>query len=113
MESRPVSFFVGAHQDDWQIFAGNLAHQDIRAGARVVLIYLTAGDEGRQDGWWQARESAAIASCTFATNARASEEVIRTFGDRKIASRAVGNTKSYFLRLPDGNYPGWGEGYES
>lgn len=39
-----VSYFVVAHQDDWQLFMGTNAGNDIISGEKVVIIYVTAGD---------------------------------------------------------------------
>jgi hypothetical protein len=43
-EYKDVSYYVIAHQDDWQLFMGTNAANDIISGEKVVLIYLTAGD---------------------------------------------------------------------
>src|SRR5689334_10192163 len=45
--SSKVSIYVAAHQDDWQLFMGANAYDDIvnsNDSARVVVIYVTAGD---------------------------------------------------------------------
>jgi hypothetical protein len=34
----PISFYVMAHQDDWQMFRGEQAWIDIQAGARVAFV---------------------------------------------------------------------------
>ncbi|KAJ3036008.1 hypothetical protein HDV00_003143 [Rhizophlyctis rosea] len=44
-------------------------YNDIHAsGTKVVLIVLTAGDSGKTNGWWQAREKASVASTQFAVD---------------------------------------------
>ena len=77
-----------------------------------MFIYLTAGDDGRDSLYWTTRERAALESTRVATaaaadtdfgqcsTARALEHVIRKC--------TVGNTESYFLRLPDGRRDGMG-----
>ncbi len=115
-----VAFYVSAHQDDWQLFRGEVGFDDIgNTDAKIVFVFATAGDAGEafeQDaGWWEARESGAIMA------------VRRAMGDRAPVAYAVAappcpsphpihrytcrNVVLYFLRLPDGS-PG-GEGFES
>src|SRR5947207_3970007 len=50
---------VVAHQDDWQLFMGDVIAERIRAGDSVTFIYLTAGDDGRDTTFWQIIERAA------------------------------------------------------
>src|ERR1041384_2063256 len=46
-----LSFYVAGHQDDWQLFRGNAAYQDLKSpNVRAVFIYATAGDAGLTDG---------------------------------------------------------------
>ena len=101
-----------AHEDDWQLFMGDVVAERVRTGRPVVFIYLTAGDDGRDSLYWTTRERGALESTRVATAAaadtafgqcsttRALEHVIRRC--------TVGNTESYFLRLPDGRRDGMG-----
>ena len=46
-DSQAVVFYIGAHQDDWQLFMSPQAYYDLIAdNTRVVFIYTTAGDAG-------------------------------------------------------------------
>lgn len=109
---RPNAFVV-AHQDDWQVFMGDVAAKALRSGAPATLIYLTAGDDGRDSVYWQTRERAALRSTSIA-----GELTTADFDSVKCAPAVVmghtirrcvlGNTESYFLRLPDGRRNGAG-----
>jgi LmbE family N-acetylglucosaminyl deacetylase len=105
--------FIVAHEDDWQLFMGDIASRQIRAGDSVSFIYLTAGDDGRDSLYWRTRERAALQSTRVAIRRDASDSTpvrcsITTVLDHAIQQCAVANTKSYFLRLPDGKRNGAG-----
>lgn len=106
-----VDVVIVAHADDWQVFMGDVIVDRIRAGRRVVFIYLTAGDDGRDSVYWQLREKAALQSTRIALAVPESVPVrcdtVRL--DARAISRCVlGASLSYFLRLPDGNRNGNG-----
>jgi LmbE family N-acetylglucosaminyl deacetylase len=106
-----LSFYVGGHQDDWQLFRGNAAYNDLtKATAKVVFIYATAGDAGRTDGWWEARERGAVAAVRKVVGPSPLTVNVSRFNDHPILRYTCGNSVSYFLRLPDGQY-GSGRGY--
>jgi hypothetical protein len=98
-----VAFYVVAHQDDWQLFRGQQAWIDIETGAQIVFVYLTAGDAGRTNGWWEAREVGALESCRLVTGAAPLLRRVLTFNNHPIAICDCSNTTSYFMRLPDGS----------
>jgi LmbE family N-acetylglucosaminyl deacetylase len=105
--------FVVAHEDDWQLFMGDIAARDIRAGDSVSFIYLTAGDDGRDSLYWRTRERAALRSTRVAIGRDASDSTaiscsMTTVLNHAIQQCVVANTKSYFLRLPDGKRNGMG-----
>jgi LmbE family N-acetylglucosaminyl deacetylase len=105
--------FVVAHEDDWQLFMGDIAARQIRAGDSVSFIYLTAGDDGRDSLYWRTRELAALRSTRVAIGRDASDSAavrcsMTTVLDHGIQQCIVANTKSYFLRLPDGKRNGMG-----
>ncbi|RHY65432.1 hypothetical protein DYB26_013024 [Aphanomyces astaci] len=62
-----VHFFILAHPDDSLLFM----MQDVLTAmvedptAKVVFVCVTAGDAGRADGWWEAREAGAVAALQF------------------------------------------------
>ncbi len=104
---------VVAHQDDWQLFMGDVIAERIRAGDSVTFIYLTAGDDGRDSTYWQSRERAALESTRIAagpTRTGATEPTcsrVNVLG-HLIRRCEVSNAASYFLRLPDGKRSGSG-----
>lgn len=106
-------FVVVAHQDDWQLFMGDMIAQRANAGDSITFIYLTAGDDGRDSTYWLAREHAALAStrgltgppALGAVSASCSIAVVHTHSIRRCAA---GGTVSWFLRLPDGRRNGAG-----
>ncbi|WP_433870942.1 hypothetical protein [Saccharopolyspora sp. CA-218241] len=58
-----ISFFIAGHQDDALLFRGEFLQTDVNTpGARVVHIVTTAGDNGWQPSWWQAREAGLVAA---------------------------------------------------
>lgn len=104
-----VSFYVAAHQDDWQLFRGEVAWSDLHNGADVVFVYVTAGDAGRADGWWQAREAGALASTKLAMDHHTGDvgpmpvTTMIQINGHAVAFAKDRATRTYFLRLPDGN----------
>src|SRR5258707_2016200 len=105
--------FVVAHEDDWQLFMGDIAARKIRAGDSVSFIYLTAGDDGRDSLYWRTRERAALQSTRVAIGRDASDSTevrcsTTTVLNHAIQQCVVANTRSYFLRLPDGKRNGMG-----
>jgi LmbE family N-acetylglucosaminyl deacetylase len=105
--------FVVAHQDDWQLFMGDIAARQLLAGDSVSFIYLTAGDDGRDSLYWRTRERAALQSTRVAIGRDASDPAevkcsTTTVLNHAIQQCVVANTKSYFLRLPDGKRNGAG-----
>jgi LmbE family N-acetylglucosaminyl deacetylase len=105
--------FVVAHQDDWQLFMGDVVARTIRSGDSATFIYLTAGDDGRDSLYWQTRERAALRSTRVAIGADASDSAavrcsMTTVLNHAIQECVVANTRSYFLRLPDGKRNGAG-----
>src|SRR5450759_909641 len=113
--------FVVAHQDDWQLFLGDVAAKKIAAGDSVTFIYLTAGDDGRDSLYWQTRERAALQSTRLAIGVDATDSTAVRCSTIEALAHAIhkcviANTESYFLRLPDGKRNGAGfarQGYQS
>jgi LmbE family N-acetylglucosaminyl deacetylase len=102
---------VVAHQDDWQLFMGDVLTQRLRSGNRGVFVYLTAGDDGRDSVYWQTRERAALQSTRIAAAIPVTAPLnclAVQISDHPIRKCTVGNTESYFLRLPDGKRDGKG-----
>jgi hypothetical protein len=116
-----VSFYFGAHEDDWQLFMNPNAYHDAhRHSTKVVFVYLTAGDAGaglgnagRSQPYYLARENGAKLSAKFIADAANDIPVtpldsLALFSGHTIRKWIYGNTVSYFLRLPDGNPEGTG-----
>ncbi len=121
-----TSFYVVAHEDDWQLFMGiNAALDVLAADSKVVFVHTTAGDAGLGTGtggtpvpFYLAREGEARSAIRFLANiglagagpnGAASTITINGKSLQRVAYR---NTVAYFMRLPDGNING-GRGYPS
>jgi len=116
-----VSFYVSAHQDDWQLFMNPQAFRDVRDEAcRCVFIHVTAGDAGlgsgtggREHPLYLARDNGTETAIHFmadADNRVPADPVIGTPRLNGHSVRRVGyrNTVACFLHLPDGNPEGTG-----
>src|ERR1700704_1456673 len=94
-----IDLVIAAHQDDWQLFMGDVLTERLRSGNHGGFLYLTAGDDGRDSAYWLTRERAALQSTRIAaaipvTAPLACSAVeIRKHSIRKCT---VGNTESYF-----------------
>ena len=105
--------YVIAHQDDWQLFMGDVAARSLRSGAPATFVYLTAGDDGRDSVYWRTRERAALSSTRVAAGSAASASdsigcTSVTVLEHSLRKCVVGSTTSFFLRLPDGKRNGAG-----
>lgn len=113
-----VSFYVGAHQDDWQLFMGVNAYNDIlNQNAKTVFIYVTAGDEGSGSGFghctnctiphFRSREEGAISSLKLVAKQtwpypKMIHDTIQSCGKIFFIHKYIySNTVSYFIRLPN------------
>ena len=114
---RQFDVVVVAHQDDWQVFMGDVVANRIKAGDSLTFIYLTAGDDGRDSLYWRTRERGALQSTLVAAGVRPSDSAIgcstRRVAEHEVQECLVGSTRSYFLRLPDGKRNGAGFGLHS
>jgi hypothetical protein len=104
---------IVAHQDDWQLFMGDIVARRVRTGNNVVFIYLTAGDDGRDSLYWTTRERGALQSTRIAAGAPPADSAldqctVTRVLDRSIRKCTIANTESYFFRLPDGHRNGTG-----
>jgi LmbE family N-acetylglucosaminyl deacetylase len=102
-----------AHQDDWQLFMGDIIAKRIRTGNPVVFIYLTAGDDGRDSPYWATRERGALESTRAAAGLAAADTTRDQCSTTNVLQHAIrrctlANTVSYFLRLADGRRNGSG-----
>lgn len=104
---------VVAHQDDWQLFMGDVIAARMRAGDSLIFVYLTAGDDGRDSLYWRTREKAAMqstraAGANAAADSGGAECSTARVLEHSIQRCVVANAVSYFLRLPDGKRNGAG-----
>ncbi len=118
---RAVDVVLVAHQDDWQLFMGDIVARQVRTGNQVIFIYLTAGDDGRDSLYWATRERGALESTRVAvglaaTDSAADQCSMANALEHVIRKCTIANTESYFFRLPDGRRSGTGfalHSYES
>jgi len=116
-----VSFYVSAHQDDWQLFMNPHAFRDVRDEAcRCVFIHVTAGDAGLGTGsggrghpLYLARDNGTETAIHFmadADNRLPDDPVLGTprLNGHPVRRVCYRNTYAYFLHLPDGNPEGTG-----
>ncbi|MEP6549590.1 MAG: PIG-L family deacetylase [Gemmatimonadales bacterium] len=114
ISNSPRDYFIVAHQDDWQLFMGDIVAKGIRAGNPTTFIYLTAGDNGREDElYWRTRERAALQSTRFIADTPGATGIDPGCSDVAVLTHSIrkcviGNSESYFLRLPDGKRNGAG-----
>ena len=92
---------------------GDVAAANLGSRRRSTLIYLTAGDDGRDSMYWKTRERAALASTRVAaalkvTTSDSTDCAPIVVRQHEIRRCSVGNTGSFFLRLPDGKRDGGG-----
>jgi LmbE family N-acetylglucosaminyl deacetylase len=108
--------WVLGHEDDWQIFAGDIAYSSLQNATTVLFVYVTAGEAGAPTGdpYMPAREAASMASVDAVIGTGAWTCASATIRTHPILRCAKGSVVSYFLRLPDGNnIDGQGYGYGS
>ncbi|PUZ30113.1 GlcNAc-PI de-N-acetylase [Chitinophaga costaii] len=104
-------YFI-AHADDWQLFmAPEVSNDMMDKSCKVVIVHTTAGDAGKEEQYWKAREQAAIDSmifCMSADESYAYKEAYVQINDKQLFTVTANNCTCYFLRLPDGAYDGSG-----
>jgi LmbE family N-acetylglucosaminyl deacetylase len=110
--SNRYEVIVVAHQDDWQVFMGDVIAKRINASDSATFIYLSAGDDGRDSLYWQTRELAALQSTRIAAGTK-TDSAPNSCSKTQVRGHTIqecltGNVKSYFLRLPDGKRDGLG-----
>lgn len=104
-------FYIGGHQDDWQLFMSPQGYTDLVADdTTVIFIYTTAGDAGEAPGWRRGRTAGAISSIQFARRlplAPATPEPVAVNG-HTLQRYVIANTRSYHFDVADGNGSGAG-----
>ncbi|OUJ73450.1 PIG-L family deacetylase [Hymenobacter crusticola] len=114
-KQKNAAFYIVAHQDDWQLFMGSHAYDDIqRPKTKVIIICLTAGQANEPgDAYWQSREVGCRASIQAAADLSTQMGPDSLFGEETVNTHLVHtfrhkNVVAYFLRLPDGGFNGKG-----
>src|SRR5271170_6344257 len=106
-----TSFYVVAHEDDWQLFMGLNAALDVPSpDSKIVFVHTTAGDAGLGTGtggtpvpYYIARENGALSAIRFLANrgvvgAGPNGAVSTVTINSKSLTRVVyKNTVAYFL----------------
>ncbi|MES2621317.1 MAG: hypothetical protein V4615_10740 [Bacteroidota bacterium] len=116
-----TSVYVSAHQDDWQLFMGVNAYNDIvksSDSSRVLIVYVTAGDysdclttsDTQPVPYFLAREQGAKNSVELAANTHKQRyewenDTVKIHGHLLLRSSYKFIT-CYFLRLADGAIDG-------
>jgi hypothetical protein len=108
-----VSLYFSGHEDDWELFMGIDAYNDMQAlqynsSDRVAIFHITHGD-GYTGTWnMNAREDGAMNSVRFAagpvSGTPPSQSALSTtlVNGHNISYKTFGNVTVYFFRLPDG-----------
>jgi hypothetical protein len=91
-----------AHPDDWQLFFSPNLPIDVQNGDQVLIIQFTAGDAGREDGYWQAREAGAKASVRWLVGEKPEADTVVSINNHLLHLWTSGPITIAFLRLPDG-----------
>nr|MBK9653546.1 T9SS type A sorting domain-containing protein [Bacteroidota bacterium] len=116
------AFYISPHPDDWQLFIGKNAWNDVKVDTqKVIFIHISAGDAGwlkskygsATTPYYLARERGARFSVEFAVNADVTSSTYSTgssgtkiFNNKTIQWFKYRNTTNYVLRLPDGFFDG-------
>jgi hypothetical protein len=105
-------FVVVAHEDDDLLFMNPDIRSEILAGGTVRVVYVTAADSGRTDGYWQHREEGILAAYPRLLGVSDSwiEADLDVLGKPvKVRTLVARPTVSVaFLRLPNGSPSGAG-----
>ena len=113
ISNSPLDVVLVAHQDDWQLFMGDIIAKRIQTGNPIMFIYLTAGDDGRDSLYWATRERGALESTRVAAGLATADPTRDQCSTTNVLEHTVrrctfANTVSYFLRLADGRRDGSG-----
>ncbi len=124
--SQDVVYAVVSDPNDWQLFmSNNLINTDLSNGHKLVVITLTASDEGNGTSsfngsaipYYVAKERGSVYSSKFVydfaalsfpnTSLLPSAQTVTVYG-KSLTKYVYGNVVNYFLRLPDGGPAGAG-----
>ena len=115
-----TSLYVVAHQDDTLLFQSPNLIQDFQSNHCVRTIFITAGDDGKEQPYWLGREEGAQAAYAqmagVANQWTASTTTVAGHLLHVSTLTAKPSISIYYLRLPDGGTEGEGNmlyGFES
>ncbi len=110
-----TSVYIVAHPDDWQLFMGNDAYNDIQdTSNKVIFIITTSGDASYNDPkpnlrFARSRERGVLNSVRFCADMKTvvdsgcrTKRV--TINHHQLLCYPYKHVKTYFMRLPDGCY---------
>ena len=103
------ALYIVAHPDDSLLFQSPTLLTHIYQEKRVLTVHLSAGENGRRERYWRAREAgikAAYASMAGVANEWSLSSV--HLGDRPLEIATLGarpDITMLFFRLPDGGFP--------
>ena len=107
-----VSFWVATHPDDAFLFRGEGLFTDLHSpGVTSVVVLVSAGDAGRTDGWWQAREAGAIDALRGGLSPVPTTSATVAVRGHALQRYSAPGWACWCLRLPDGGLDG--NGYPS
>ena len=111
----PTDMNIVAHEDDDLLFMNPDTQHEIQAGRCVRTVYITAGDDGQNRGYWLSREqgSEAAYSVMIGNKQPWVRQVVRLKNHEYITvAHPEGNDQVslIFFRLPDGGLTGKGFG---
>ncbi len=122
-KAQTVSFFVNGHTDDVPLFMSSKLIADIKAGNKVVLVTLTASDEGWGNTsfngssvpFYLSCEKGLVYATKFCYDISVNSNIVLTpllqtvsINGHNITKYVYKNSINYFLRLPDGGAAGAG-----
>lgn len=105
---------VAAHQDDDLFFMSPDILTDVANGTCLTVVYVTAGDAGEPEAYWQEREKGPQAAYSTMLGVPADQPWTTTtseYAGHSVAtaiSPGAGAVTLLFLRLPDGGLSGQG-----
>ncbi len=107
-----TSLYVVAHQDDTLLFQSPNLVQDFQSNHCVRTVFVTAGDDGKEQAYWLGREEGAQAAyAQMAGVANQWTASTTTVGGHLLhvsTLTAKPSISIYYLRLPDGGIEGEG-----
>jgi hypothetical protein len=102
-------FYVATHADDALMFRGEGLFSDLHThGVTIVHVLVSAGDAGRTDGWWEARETGCVEALAGSVTPVATPSAQVTVNGHALQRHSGPGWDCYCLRLPDGNLDGNG-----